>query len=127
MFTSNYLWNSPKITNIRSRAPFHKKILRAIVIVNTYQEQKCASQKIMIPLLRVFSKVTKLKEWLDVVVTIVCWHTMALLVFLQEDEVKDAPNGYRNLKIFVKLPPVYSAEPLFGTLSLYTFRHIYFE
>ena len=35
------------------------------------------------------------KEWLDVVVTIVCWLTMAPMVFLQEDE--DVPSVYRNL------------------------------
>ena len=41
---------------------------------------------------------TKLYEWLDVVVTIVCWHTMALVVFLQDKE--DVLSVYRNLKIF---------------------------
>ena len=48
--------------------------------------------------------ITKLKEWLDVVVTIVCWHTMALVVALQEDE--SVLSVYRNLQIFVKRPPV---------------------
>ena len=38
------------------------------------------------------------EERLDVVVTIVCWHTMALVVFLQDDE--DVLSVYRNLKIF---------------------------
>ena len=42
---------------------------------------------------------TKLYEWLDVVVTTVCWLTMALVVFLQEDE--DVPSVYRNLKIWL--------------------------
>ena len=42
--------------------------------------------------------VNKLEEWLDVVVTIVCWLTLALVVFLQEDE--DVPSVYLNLKIF---------------------------
>ena len=30
---------------IEIKAPFHKKILTTIVIVNLYQEEKCASQK----------------------------------------------------------------------------------
>ena len=46
--------------------------------------------------------VTKLYEWPDIVVTIVCWHTMTLVVFIQEDEY--VPSVYRNL-FFVKRPP----------------------
>ena len=42
------------------QGPVAQKILRAIVIVNLYQKQKCASQKIIILRLRVFSNVTKL-------------------------------------------------------------------
>ena len=40
------------------QVPVSQKILRAIVIVNIYREQKCASQKILILWLRVFSNVT---------------------------------------------------------------------
>ena len=53
--------------------------------------------KIIILWLRVFSNITKLCEWLNVVVTIVCWLTMALVVFFQEDG--DVLSVYRNLKI----------------------------
>ena len=54
---------------------------------------------------RVFSNVglTKLSEWQDEVVTIVCWHKMALVVFLQEDE--DVLCVYRNLNIFCETAP----------------------
>ena len=43
-------------------------------------------------------------EWLYVVVTIVCWHTMALVVFHQEEN--DVPSVYRNLKIFCETAPI---------------------
>ena len=46
---------------------------------------------------------TKLLKWLDVVVTIVFWLTMALVVFLIEDE--DVLSVYRNLKIFCETAP----------------------
>ena len=41
--------------------------------------------------------------WLGVVVTIGCWHTMALVVFFQKDE--DILSVYRNLKIFCEMAP----------------------
>ena len=50
-----------------------------------------------------FSNLNKLLEWLDVVVTIVCWHKMALVLFLKEDE--DVPSVYHNLKIFCETAP----------------------
>ena len=40
---------------------------------------------------------------LDVVVTIVCWHAMALVVFLLEDD--DAPSVYCNHKNFCETAP----------------------
>ena len=43
---------------------------------------------------------TKLSVWINVVVTIVCWLTMALMVFFQENE-----DVYRNPKIFGETVP----------------------
>ena len=36
-----------------------------------------------------------MRQTIDVVVTLICWHTMALVVFLKKDE--DVPRVYRNL------------------------------
>ena len=55
------------------------------------------------------SSVFEHKEWLDVVVTIVGWLTMALVVFFQEDG--DVQCVYRNLKIFCETGPWCSLVP----------------
>ena len=57
------------------------------------------------------TSVNKLTEWLDIVVTIVCWHKMALVVFLQEDE--DLPSVYRCLKIFCETAPGFGSHRWF--------------
>ena len=54
------------------------------------------------------NKRSKNNEWLDVVVTIVCWHKTALVVFLQEDE--DVPSVYSNIKV---------SGPFFETLCVF--------
>ena len=46
-------------------------------------------------MITIFLNVNKLYEWLDVVVTIACWHKMTLVVVFQVDE--DVPSVYRNL------------------------------
>ena len=53
--------------------------------------------------LREFSNVTLPSEWLNEVVPIVCWHKMALVGFLQEEE--DVLSVNRNLKIFCETAP----------------------
>ena len=88
---------------ISTLGPVSQKILGAIVIVNIYQEQKCASPKnhnIMIT--SVFERSYNLRCSRNYSLLAYSWHWRCLI---QEDE--DDSSRYRNLKIFVKRPPVY--------------------
>ena len=59
-------------------------------------------------------------EWLYVVVTIVCWHTMALVVFHQEDEMSQVCIVF--LRFFVKRPPEHYMQQCITDFRIFIFK-----